>query len=151
MNKDILKELYIQAMRDKNETLKVTIAEIRGAVQYAETSKGRETEVDDAEIVTIINKCVKECKESLEGFEKAGYSEQVDFCKAKLQIFESLLPESISNELLEDLVTVIIHENGATSMRDMGTVMKASKEAINKRNLNFDGKMLSEIVKKLLN
>lgn len=148
MLKDKLFSEYKRAMREKNATLKGAISELRGAVKNAEIANG---EVDDQKILNIIKKCVKETHESMEGFEKAGYTEQVEACKARLAIFEEYLPQSASEDQLKSAVSQAVEETGASSMRDMGAVMKRAKELIANLGLDADGKALSVLVKGSLN
>ena len=146
-----LKKEYMNAMREKNIIAKESISDIRAAIQYAETKKGRKKDVDDAEIITMIKKCVKECKESIEAFEKAeGYEGQVNEFKGKLEVFESYLPKAASEEQTADAVDKAIEEVSATSMKEMGLVMKEAKNIIAALDLDVDGKLLSEIVKSKL-
>ena len=150
MIKNKLKADFMKAMREKNKSLKLVVSEIRGAIQVAETSKGRKTgEADDTEILSIIKKCAKECKESLEAFKKAGtsYEVQVNELNTKLVLLESYLPQNASQEQLQEAVTNAITFTGATTMREMGSVMKEARTALTELGMGIDGKALSDIVK----
>jgi uncharacterized protein len=146
-----LKKEYMTAMKEKNANAKEAISDVRGAIQYAETKKGRKKDIDDAEIINIIKKCVKECKESIDAFGKAeGYEEQVNSYSAKLKVFESYLPNSASEEQTKDAVDRAISAVSATTMKEMGMVMKEARNIISSLDLDVDGKLLSEIVKSKL-
>ncbi len=143
-----LKKEYMTAMREKNAVAKEAISDIRSAIQYAEAKKGRKKDIDDAEIINIIKKCVKECKESIEAFGKAdGYEDQVNSYKSKLEIFEAYLPKAASEDQTTDAVNKAIETTSATSMKEMGLVMKEAKNIISSLDLDVDGKLLSQIVK----
>ena len=125
MLKDKLMADFKTAMREKNADMKLAIAEIRGAIKYAETSKGRSTEADDNEIIAIINHCVKQCNESIDSCKLANYDYSEH--EGKLAIFKTYLPEEASEEKITEIVSEVIAELGATSMKNMGNVMKASR------------------------
>ena len=147
MLKDRLKADFKTAMKEKNAILKLVVADIRGAIQYAETRKGRTDEAQDDEILKIISKCVKDCKESLEAFTKAGYEAEITEHEAKLVLFESYLPKNASEKQLQTVVDGVIARNGYCSIQDMGAVMKEAKAKISEMGLGFDGKELSSKVK----
>ena len=148
MLKDKLKEDFKTAMRTKNPYMKLAVSDIRGAIQYAETRKGRDTEVNDDEIISIINKCVKECNESIDACKKANYDYSEH--EAKLAILKTYLPEEASEKKIVEVVYQVIAELGATSMKDMGSVMKQSRTILKESKLNFSGGMLADTVKMLL-
>ena len=149
MLKEKLKEDFKRAMRTKDADLKLAVSDIKGAIQYAETRKGRDTEANDDEIVSIINKCVKECNESIDACKKANYDTSEH--EAKLAIFKTYLPEEASEEKIVEVVSQVITELGATSMKDMGSVMKQSRTKLKESKLNFSGGMLADTVKIQLN
>jgi len=148
MLKDKLMADFKTAMREKNTNMKLVIADIRGAIKYAETRKGRETEANDDEIIAIINKCVKECNESIDACKTANYDYSEH--EGKLAIFKTYLPEEASEEKIIEIVSEVVAELGATSMKDMGNIMKASRTKLKETGLNFSGGMLADNVKKQL-
>ena len=90
---------------------------------------------------------VKTRKDSLEDYQKGGRQDLVDQTKQEIQIIEEYLPKQLSKEELKAKVQEVIQETGATSMKDMGKVMKAAKEKIGAAS---DGKSINEVVKELL-
>ena len=148
MLKDKLSADFKTAMREKNADMKLAIAEIRGAIKYAETRKGRESEANDDEIVSIINHCVKMCNESIDACKTANYDYSEH--EGKLAIFKTYLPEEASEEKIIEIVSEVVAELGATSMKDMGNVMKASRTKLKDAGLNFSGGVLADNVKQQL-
>ena len=145
MLKDRLKADFKTAMKEKNAILKLVVADIRGAIQYAETRKGRSTKANDAEIISIINKCVKECNESIDACKLANYDYSEH--EGKLAIFKTYLPEEASEEKITEIVGQVVAQLDATSMKDMGNVMKQSRTILTGAGLNFSGGMLADTVK----
>jgi len=88
---------------------------------------------------------VKQRRDSIEQYEKAGRQELVDKEKAEIDVIEVYLPQAASKEEIEQAVAAAIAATGATSMRDMGGVMKAAQAALTGRNA--DGRLISEVVK----
>ena len=147
MLKDKLKADFKTAMKEKNAILKLVVSDIRGAIQYAETRKGRTDKAQDDEILKIISKCAKDCKESIEAFTEAGYEDETTEHEAKLVLFESYLPKNASDEQLLTVVVGIITRNGYCSIQNMGAVMKEAKVEISEMGLGFDSKELFGKVK----
>lgn len=132
------------AMRTKDADQKLAISEIRGAIQYAETRKNA-SEVNDIQIIAIINKCVKECNESIDACKTANYDYSEH--EAKLAIFKTYLPEEASTEIILEVIDEAISLEGATSMADMGKVMGTARKKLIEKGLNFSGGILADNVK----
>ena len=98
-------------------------------------------------MIGIIKKMVKQRKESITQFKQGGRDDLVEVEEKELAILEAYLPEQISEEKLEGIVSEVISQTGVTSMQEMGSVMK---EVMNKVQGQADGKVVSEIVKKKL-
>ena len=141
MKKKLLEDMK-EAMMSKNEIKKNTIQMVRAAILQVE--KDKQIELDDAQIIDIISKEVKKRKDALVDFEKGGREDLVSQTKEEIGYLEGYLPAQLSREEVEAIVKEIIAEVGATSMKDMGTVMKAAKEKI---GASSDGKTINEIVK----
>ena len=92
---------------------------------------------------------MKQRRDSIEQYEKAGRQELVDKENAEIAVIETYLPKAASQEEIEQAVTAAIAETGASSMKDMGKVMKAAQAAL--AGKNADGRLVSEIVKSKLN
>ena len=103
--------------------------------------------MDDEQIISIIAKESKKRKDSLVEYEKSGREDLINEIKEEIDILTEYLPKQLSFEEVEAIVKGVIAEVGATSMKDMGKVMKVAKEKI---GASSDGKTINEVVKKCL-
>ncbi len=145
MLKETLLEDLKSAMKEKDTVTKNTIQMARAAILQVE--KDKQVTLEDADILTILAKEVKKRKDSLADYEKGGREDLVEQIKKEIQVLEKYLPKPLSREELEKEIKQIVQEQNATSMKDMGKVMKVAKEKIGTR---ADGKEINEIVKSLL-
>ena len=134
-----------EAMKDKNLIRKNTIQMVRAAVLQVE--KDKQIELTDEQVIEIIAKESKKRKDAEDEFEKSGREDLIKQNKEEIEILAEYLPKQLSVEEVEKIVKTVIEETGATSMKDMGTVMKTAKEKI---GASADGKTISDVVKKLL-
>jgi uncharacterized protein YqeY len=107
------------------------------------------SELDDDDMQKLLRSLVKQRRDSIEQYEKAGRQELVDKEKAEIEVIETYLPQAASQDEIEQAVAAAIAETGATSMRDMGKVMKTDQAAL--AGKNADGKLVSDVVKAKLN
>lgn len=145
MKKRLLEDLK-EAMKEKNEIKKNTIQMARAAILQIEKDKG--IELGDKEIIELIAKEVKKRKDSIADYEKGGREDLVNQIKEEISYLEIYLPKQLSIEEVTEIVKEVIKETEATSIKDMGKVMKAAKEKI---GVLADGKIINEVVKSLLN
>ena len=145
MLKEKLLEDLKECMKTKNVIRKNVIQMVRAAVLQVE--KDKQVVLEDNQIVDIIAKESKKRKDSLADFEKSGREDLISAVKEEIEILSEYLPKQLSAEELEEQIKQIIEEEQATSMKDMGKVMKAAKEKIGAK---ADGKTINEVVKKLL-
>lgn len=145
MKKRLLEDLK-EAMKEKNEIKKNTIQMARAAILQIEKDKG--IELGDKEIIELIAKEVKKRKDSIADYEKGGREDLVNQIKEEISYLEIYLPKQLSIEEVTEIVKEVIKETEATSIKDMGKVMKAAKE---KMGVSADGKTINEVVKSLLN
>jgi len=103
-------------------------------------------ELEDAEIIKIITKYSKELKESIEEFIKVGRTADAETVKKELAIVSEYLPKEISPDEINSLVQAVIQELGATSLKEMGNVMKA----VMAKQPGMDGKLVNQFVRELL-
>ena len=146
MLKEKLMEDLKNSMKEKNVLRKNVIQMIRAAILQVE--KDKQIELDDNQILEIIAKESKKRKDSLSDYEKSGREDLINQVKDEIAIIAEYLPKELTREEIEEIVKQVIEETGATSMKDMGTVMKGSKEKIGPA---ADGKTINEVVKSLLN
>ena len=145
MLKEKLMDDLKAAMRDKDALRKDTVQMIRAAILQIEKENG--IQVDDDKIIEIIAKEAKKRKDAAADFEKSGRQDLIDRNNKELEVINSYLPAQLSKEEIEAIVKEIITEIGATSMKDMGNVMKEAKAKI---GASADGKTINEVVRALL-
>lgn len=145
MKKKLLEDLK-EAMKDKNEIKKNAIQMARAGILQIEKDKG--IELTNEQIVELIAKEVKKRKDSIADYERGGREDLVAQIKEEISYLEIYLPKQLTKEEIEEKVKVIIANLGATTMKDMGMVMKAAKEEF---GASADGKTINEVVKSLLN
>ena len=144
LKEKLLEDLKV-SMRDKNVIRKNTVQMIRAAILQIEKDTG--SEVDDATIIDIIAKEMKKKKDAMADFEKAERQDLIDQTNEEMKVLEEYLPKQLSKEEIKEIVSKVISDVGATSIKDMGIVMKESKSAI---GAGADGKTINEVVKELL-
>lgn len=146
LSKQIVTDLTA-AMKAQDANRTSTLRMVKAAMMNRQIEKG--SELDDDEMQKLLRSLVKQRRDSIEQYEKAGRQELVDKEKAEIEVIETYLPQAASQDEIEQAVAAAIAETGATSMRDMGKVMKAVQAAM--AGKNADGKLVSEIVKSKLN
>ena len=146
MLKEKLMDDLKTAMRDKNEVRKNTIQMVRAAILQIEKDKG--ITVEDEKIIEIIAKEVKGKKDALVDFEKGGRDDLISQTNEEIGILQEYLPKQLSKEEIKVEVEKAINDIGATSIKDMGAVMKEAKARI---GAAADGRTINEVVKELLN
>lgn len=146
MLKEKLLEDLKNSMKEKNTIRKNVIQMVRAAILQFEKDKG--LQVEDNKILEIIAKEVKTRKDSLEEFKKAGRQDLILQAQEEIKILEEYLPKQLTKEEITYKIKEIIQKIGATSIKDMGPVMKEAKAQI---GTAADGKTINEVVKELLN
>ena len=111
-----------QAMRDKDKIKLNCIRAIRTELLKKEKEK-KAVEINDDAILEIINRLVKQRRESIEMFEKGGRTEMAANEKIELAILEQYLPEALTEEEINTIVAQVIEATGASSLQDIGKVM----------------------------
>ncbi len=144
LKEKLLEDLKV-SMRDKNIVRKNTVQMIRAAILQIEKDTGNV--VDDAKIIDIIAKEMKKKKDAMADFEKAQRQDLIDQTNEEMKVLEEYLPKQLSKEEIKEIVSKVISDVGATSIKDMGIVMKESKAKI---GAGADGKTINEVVKELL-
>ncbi|MBQ7222398.1 MAG: GatB/YqeY domain-containing protein [Bacteroidales bacterium] len=142
IQKDIM-----EAMKAKDQVRLSAVRSVKSAILLAKTSEGGAKELQDEDIIKIIQKLVKQRKESAEQYVAAGRKDLADNELAEASILEQYLPAQLSPEEVEAKLKEIISEVGAKTAADMGKVMGVAT----KRLAGLaDGKTISTIVKQLL-
>ena len=144
LKEKLLEDLKV-SMREKNVVRKNTVQMIRAAILQIEKDTGNE--VDDEKIIDIIAKEMKKKKDAMVDFEKAERQDLIEQTNEEMKVLEEYLPKQLSKEEIKEIVSKIISDIGATSMKDMGIIMKEAKSEI---GAGADGKTINEVVKELL-
>ncbi|NTV28548.1 MAG: GatB/YqeY domain-containing protein [Candidatus Omnitrophica bacterium] len=141
INKD-----YIQAMKDKDTVKSSALSYLRAMIKQVKVDKRLEV-IDDNEVTAIIKKQIKQRQDSIEQFEKGGRQDLATKEKYEVDLMKAYLPAEMSADEIRVVVSAAVQELGATSMKDMGNVMKAVRDKVGAK---ADGKLVSEIVKEKL-
>ncbi len=135
------------AMLAKDEKAVRSLRAIKAAIILAKTAEGNNGEVPEAEELKILQKLVKQRKDSIEIFQKQNRNDLADKELEEVAVIERYLPAPLSPEELKKAIAAIIEKSGAKGPADMGKVMGlANKELAGKA----DGKTISAVVKELL-
>ena len=144
--KDQITEDMKTAMRAKDAPRLLTIRGLLAALKQKEVDE--RITLDDAAVVAIIDKLIKQRKDSISQFQAAQRTDLVDKESAELAVLESYLPQRLSAEQIQEQVSLILQEINAPSPADMGKAMAAAKAKLAGQ---ADMGLLSSIVKQTLN
>ncbi len=131
------------SMKAKDAARTSVLRMVKAALMNREIEKGGE--LTDEETTKSLQSLVKQRRDSIEQYEKAERAELADKERAEISVIEAYLPQAASREEIEQAVAEAITETNASSMRDMGAVMKAAQARL--AGQSADGRTLSEIVK----
>ena len=131
------------AMKAKDAARTSTLRMVKASVMNREIEKG--SQLNDDEMTKALQSLVKQRRDSIEQYEKAGRQELAERERAEIEIIEAYLPQAASREEIERAIEEAINQTGATSMREMGAVMKAVQGKLAGRSA--DGRTISEAVK----
>jgi uncharacterized protein len=145
LSKQIVSDLTA-AMKAQDAPRTSTLRMVKAAMMNRQIEKG--SELDDDDMQKLLRSLVKQRRDSIEQYEKAGRQELVDKETAEIAVIETYLPQAASQEEIEQAVTAAIAETGASSIKDIGKVMKATQAALTGKNA--DGRLVSEVVKSRL-
>jgi uncharacterized protein YqeY len=140
-----LEDALKKAMRARDDVRKRTLRMVLSAIKLSEVEKGED--LDNSEIMAVLQKEVKSRRESVTDAQRAGRSDLVDAAEAEIKVLEEYLPEQLTPDQLELMAKEAIDKVGATSLREMGQVMKVLMPRIQGQ---ATGKQASQIVRKLL-
>ena len=134
------------AMRS-GETIKLSVIRMAiSAIRLVELDK-KLTKIEDGDISQVLQKQIKQHKDSIEQFEKGNRQDLADKEKSELVILETYMPKQMPEDELVALVKEVIAETGAATKKDTGRVMKL---VIEKANGRTDGKSVNQVVMKIL-
>lgn len=135
-----------QAMREKDAVKLAALRAIKSAI-LLEKTKGKGTELSQADEMKLLQKLVKQRKESAEIYRAQNRPDLEQEELAQMEVIAAFLPEPMSEDEIRAAVEQIIEETGASSMKDMGKVMGMATQKLAGR---ADGKQIAGIVKSLL-
>ena len=129
--KEKIKDDIKQAMRDKNESRLTTLRMLSAAIQRREVDE--RIQLDDAQVIAVIEKLVKQGRESIEQYVKGGRQELADKESGEIAVFQAYLPQQLSEAEIDKFVAEAIAATGASSIKDMGKVMGVLKPKLQGR------------------
>jgi uncharacterized protein YqeY len=136
-----------QAMLAKDQAKLRGLRAIKAAFLLAKTEKGQAEELNEEAEIKILQKLVKQRKESANIYQEQGREDLLKVEQEEIEVIGAFLPQQLDRAAIEAIVSKIIAETGAISVKEMGKVMGlANKELAGKA----DGKLIGEIVKSLL-
>ena len=136
-----------EAMKAKNTVALESLRAIKSAILLAQTESGAKQEISESEEIKLVQKLVKQRKDSAALYQEQGRNDLADPELAQVAIIEQFLPKQISKEELQKMINEIISQTGASSMKDMGKVMGMATQKLGGK---ADGKAISSVVKELL-
>lgn len=134
------------AMKAKEATRLSALRMLKAAIMNKGIEKSHD--LDDAEVLQVVSSLVKQRRDSIEQFAKAGRTDLVDKETAEIAVLEQYLPPAASVEEVDAAVAAAIAETGASSPKDMGKVMKAVMPRL--AGKNADGRTVNEAVRRKL-
>lgn len=143
--KDKITSDLTTAMKAKDADRTGALRMLKAALMNEQNKRGADYVLTEEETMKTIQSLVKQRKDSIEQYTNAGRSELAAKEKTELSVLEEYLPQAATPEEIEIAVAEAIGETGASSIKDMGTVMKAAQAKL--AGKNADGKTVSEAVK----
>jgi len=134
------------AMKSKEAARLSALRMLKAAIMNKGVEKAHD--LDDAEVLQVVSTLVKQRRDSIEQFAKAGRTDLVDKETAEIAVLEQYLPPAASAADIEAAIVEAIAETGATSVKDMGKVMKAVMPRL--AGKNADGRAINEAVRRKL-
>ncbi len=133
----------IEAMRAKDAPRLSTLRMVKAAMMNRQIEKGGE--LTDEEVAKMLQSLLKQRRDSVEQYEKGGRAELAAKEEAEIKVIEQYLPQAATREEIEQAVVAAVAETGASTLKEMGAVMKAAQARLAGRAA--DGRVVSEIVK----
>lgn len=145
MNRDELNDGIKAALKAHDKVRLMTLRSVLAEVKNLEVDV--RAEATEQQVNDMVKRVLKQTRETLDGYSKAGDGERVAEYTTRVEVLESLLPEQLSGDALEAKVKEVVAELGATTKRDMGKVMGALNQATGG---NFDKAAAAKIAGELL-
>ncbi len=143
--KDTITGDITAAMKAKDADRLSVLRMAKAALMNEANKKSADYQLSDDESAKVLQKLVSQRKDSIEQFEKAGRDEMAAKERAEMIVLQEYLPQAASKEEIERAVAEAIAETGASTIKEMGAVMKAAQTKLSGKTV--DGKLMSETVK----
>jgi len=143
---EVVTSAIADAMRKQEPVRLGALRMLKAALMNKEVERGRA--LDDAESLQVVTSLVKQRKDSIEQFTKGGRQDLVDKEAAEIRVLEAYLPPAADPAVIERAVADAISDTGATSVKDMGKVMKAAMSRL--AGQSVDGKIVNDLVRQRL-
>ena len=144
---NIIQKDLVQGMKDHQEHTVSALRSVKTAIMEVKTAPGGKKELEDGDIIKIIQKLVKQRKESMDIYSQAGRDELADNENQEMLVLMDYLPKTLTESEVEEIVAKTIADLDATSMKDMGKVMGFISKTYSGQ---VDGSIVSRIVKSKL-
>lgn len=141
-----ISEAIKTAMREKDKTALDALRAVKAQIILLKT-EGKGTEVSEDQEIAILQRMIKQRKDSFDQFTAQNRSDLAEVETAQMKVIEKYLPQQLSTDELEAAMKAIIAETGASSVKDLGKVMGIAGKTLAGKS---DGKSISEMAKKLL-
>lgn len=142
-----IQEALKNAMKNKNQAAMRTLRAVKSAILLIKTDKDFNGTVSEEQELSLLQKLVKQRKESLDIFEKQGRADLAEKEQEEIEVIEQFLPAQLNENEISEIISNIISKTGAASMKDMGKVMGLANKELAGR---ADGKLIATIVKNKL-
>jgi uncharacterized protein YqeY len=136
-----------QAMRDRDETAKLTLRALKTALLQARASGAAAHELSEEEVLDVVRREAKRRRDTADEFEKLGAPERAAAEMAEYAVLQRYLPQQLDDAELEAIARAVIAELGATSVKQLGQVMPA---VLAQTGARADGKRVNQVVRRLL-
>jgi len=121
-------EKYKTSIKEKDSNSINTLRLVRSAIKDKQISiRGKQENLSDGDVLSLLQNMVKQRKDSIEAFEKANRQDLIDKEKAEINVIETFLPEQKSEKETEEIIIKIIKDNNFSSIKDMGKLMNLIK------------------------
>ena len=125
---DKIDEKYKTSIKEKDSNSINTLRLVRSAIKDKQISiRGKQENLSDGDVLSLLQNMVKQRKDSIEAFEKANRQDLIDKEKAEINVIETFLPEQKSEQETEEIIIKIIKDNNFSSIKDMGKLMNLIK------------------------
>ena len=120
----------VSAMKEKNQHNLIALREIKTAITTFKTSSNFKGEITDNDIVSIIQKLVKQHQETLDAVTNANRTDMIEQEKNVINCMSEFLPKMLSNDEVQIIIDKFVEDNNLSGMKDMGKIMNHLKETI---------------------